>query len=353
MARNLPLRPIRHSEKGCILATIYDLIEVTGISENTTYTMAAGNVLGVVDGMTSTALNDGEFDIGDAIVIGGVSYSINRIQEPSNSSRYGLADGTDRSIDPGSESNLASVFLTVSNGTSVRYFIIPNDSYGDLTLDEVRTGSLIDVAASDSAIISTINNAVKFVCFVAGSMILTPNGEVAVEDIRQGDLVITRDHGAQSVRAILTKEIDLRRAQDRDKPVAFAAGSLGANRPSRQLCLSPQHRLLVADPSGNSVLVPAKSLVGRSGVRIMHGKRQVRYFHLVFERHEIIWANGTPTESFFPGPEALQAISEDDLEALSNLYGRDIRNAATALDTPAAPILKGQEARRANLVIGK
>lgn len=335
------------------MATIYDLIEVTGISANTTYTMLAGNVLGVVDGATSTALDDGEFDLRDTIIIGGVTYTIDRIQEPSSASRFGLADGTDRSIDPGSESNLAAVFLTVSNGSNVRYFIIPNDSYGDMTLDEIRTGSLTDVAGSDAAIISTQNNDVRFVCFVSGSMILTPTGEVAVEDIRIGDLVVTQDHGAQAVQAVLTKEINLDSAPDRAKPIAFAAGSLGANKPTRRLCLSPQHRLLMTDGSGTPVLVPAKSLLGRNGVRIMHGKRQVRYFHLVFERHEIIWANGTPTESFFPGPEALQAISKDDLEALSKLFEQDIGNAAFPFEAAAAPILKGQEARRANLMIGK
>lgn len=58
------------------MTTIYDLIEVTGIAENTTYSFAAGNLLGVIDGATGADLNDGEFDEGDSIVIGGVSYAL-------------------------------------------------------------------------------------------------------------------------------------------------------------------------------------------------------------------------------------------------------------------------------------
>ena len=61
------------------MATIYDLFEVTSISANTTYSEAAGNLLGVVDSVSSSDLNDGEFDEGDDILIGGVFYNIDQI----------------------------------------------------------------------------------------------------------------------------------------------------------------------------------------------------------------------------------------------------------------------------------
>lgn len=315
------------------MATIYDLIEVTGFAENTTYSLAAGNLLGVVDGLAGSSLTDGEFDIGDAVTIGGTSYSISRIQEPASSGRFTLADGTNLSFDPGSESNLSAVFLTVTSGGQTRYFIIPNDSYGDMTIDEIRTGSLTDVAASDAAIISTTNNIVDVMCFVAGAMISTPQGRVAVQNIRQGDLVLTRDHGPQPVQAILTQEVDLADAPDRLRPIAFRAGALGPGQPDRRLCLSPQHRILLTDRAGQPVLVPAKALLGRAGVRVMQGKRRVSYHHLVFSRHEVIWANATPSESFFPGPAARQALPHLDATPFA----------------PAAPLLRVQAARRAAL----
>ncbi|MEX1234148.1 MAG: hypothetical protein WEB56_04085, partial [Roseovarius sp.] len=70
------------------MATIYDLIEVTGIRENTTYSVANGNLLGVVDNVTSPELGDGEFDERDDIFIGGVRYRIDLIQEPESSGRF-------------------------------------------------------------------------------------------------------------------------------------------------------------------------------------------------------------------------------------------------------------------------
>lgn len=158
------------------MATIYDLIEVTNISPDTTYSLANGNLLGVVDGMTSPQLDDGEFDIGDIVTIGGVNYTIDRIQEPLNSGRFTEGDGTDNSFNPGSETNLDAVFLTISNGTETRYFIIPNDRYGDMNVEQIRTGSLEDVGGKDSAIISTTDNNVNVVCFVDGTMIETERG---------------------------------------------------------------------------------------------------------------------------------------------------------------------------------
>lgn len=290
------------------MATIYDLIEVTGFADNTTYSLAAGNLLGVVDGLTGTAISDGEFDIGDGVTIGGVAYTISRIQEPLNSGRFTLADGTNRSFDPGSESNLSAVFLTVTNGSETRYFIIPNDSYGDMTLAEVRTGSLTDVAASDAAIISTTNNDVRLMCFLAGTRITTPQGRVLVQRIRPGDLVTTRDHGDQPVQKVLRQEIDLAAAPDRLRPIAIQPGALGPGQPDRRLCVSPQHRILVTDRGGQPVLVPAKALLGLYGVRVMRARRPVAFYHLVFSRHEVIWANAAPTESFFPGPQARQSL---------------------------------------------
>ncbi len=328
------------------MATIFDLFEVSDISENTTYSVAAGNLLGVVDGATSADLNDGEFDLGDVIAINGVTYTISQIQEPSSSGRFTLEDGTNRSFDPGSEANLSAIFLTVTNGGETRHFIIPNDSYGDMTVQEIRTGSLNDVAGSDAAVNSTTDNNVNAVCFVAGSRIDTPDGAVVVEDIQVGDLVLTRDNGPQAVRAILVRELDLNDGSDRLKPIAFDVGSLGPGRPNSRLCLSPQHRVLVTDPSGHSVLVPAKALTSRRGVRVMHGKRHVSYFHLVFSRHEIIWANGTLTESFYPGPVAMRMIPSDSRAELWDIFGDTLTQCANGFSMAAAPILRLQDARQ-------
>ncbi|WP_299565982.1 Hint domain-containing protein [uncultured Sulfitobacter sp.] len=328
------------------MATVFDFLELTDISENTTYSHAAGNLLSVVDQVSSSDLNDNEFDEGDDILIGGVSYNIDLIQKPSSGGKFTLGDGSQQTFGSGMEINLDVVFLTVSNGGDVRHFAIPNDSYGDMNVQSIQIGELRHSRFNDVKLISTSNNEVNAVCFADGTMIKTPNGETAVEKIEIGNLVLTRDNGVQPVRAILVRKLDFRTAPERLKPIAFSKDSLGPSRPHSKLCVSPQHRMLVVDPSGNMVLVPAKALLPRRGVRVAHGRRQVTYIHLVFSAHQIIYANGTPTESFFPGRMAMEAIPETCRAEIQDLFGEDVASDTGNHRKAAAPVLRVQEAQR-------
>jgi hypothetical protein len=328
------------------MATIFDLFEVSSISEHTTYSKADGNLLGVVDNVDSADLSDGEFDEGDTVQIDGLTYTIDHIQEPSSSGRFSLEDGTDRSFNPQSESNLDVVFLTVSNGDDVRHFIVPNDSYGDMNVQSIRTGEIEDVGGNDAALVSTTDNNVNAVCFVANTMIQTPRGSVPVEDLEIGDLVWTRDHSCQKVRYIISSNLDFNIASEKLKPIIFEQDSLGPGRPSQRLLVSPQHRMLVTTESGATVLVPAKALTERKGVRVARGRRKVTYFHLVFSRHEIIFANDTPTESMFAGRMALQAVPRKCRAEIEDIFGRAILDEFDRSDSAAAPILCVQEAKR-------
>jgi hypothetical protein len=177
-------------------------------------------------------------------------------------------------------------------------------------------------------------------------MIKTPDGDVAVEEIIVGASVQTLDNGPQKVWMILKRELDFKTAPCHLKPIKFEDESLGSGRPSRPLMVSPQHRMLVKDPLGNSVLVPAKSLTQRRGIRVAHGVRQITYFHLVFSRHEVIIANDTPTESSFPGAMALKAIPKACHSEILEIFGIDDVMRPDDLTMIAAPILHFQDAKR-------
>ncbi len=325
------------------MATFHDLFELASVAANTTYSKVAGTLLGVVDNVTSSALDDGEYDVGDAITIGGIPYTINLIQEPSGNGFFTLSNGGTTPFSAGSESNLQVVFLTVSNGGTTRYFAVPNDSFGDFRIQSLTTGTLTTVAGSDAAVISTVNNATGVDCFAAGTLIATPSVQVKIEDINIGDLVLTRDHGPQPVRLRLMRDLDFAFAPQRLRPIAFEAGSLGRGRPSARLCVSPQHRILVTPPLGQPVLVPARALIGHRGVRIMQGLRRVRYFHVVFSQHELIFANDTPTESFYPGKVALERVSSRTMGEIVDIFGQYAVN--TAAIKTAAPVLRTRAAR--------
>lgn len=309
------------------MATIYDMIEVTGIAADTTYSETNGNLLGVVDGSNGTSLNDGEFDEGDSFIIEGLTYTIDRIQEPSSSGRFTLGDGSDRSFNPQSESNLDVVFLTVSRGGVTRYFVIPNDSYGDMNVQAIRTGSIEDVAGNDAALVSTQNNSVDVVCFAAGTLIeTTDRSQRTIEDLRQGDPVRTLDHGFQAVKWIgrrtLSRSCLAHNPQAR--PIRIRRGALGTDVPQYDLLVSPQHRMFVRSAIAArmfdhaEVLVPAKSLLALDGVEIAADLECVTYYHLLFDRHEVVFANGSAAESLYTGPQALKVLAPADrIEVLS------------------------------------
>lgn len=159
-------------------------------------------------------------------------------------------------------------------------------------------------ANNNSVGIITVN---QVPCFVAGTRILTPTGEVPVESLRPGDLVFTQDDGPQPLRWIGRRAVP---ALGDHAPVHIAAGTFG---PHRALQLSPQHRVLICDSLAEllfgeaEVLVAAKDLVNDHSVHIQEGG-MVEYVHLMFDRHQVVFAEGLATESFLPGPQTTKSF---------------------------------------------
>lgn len=164
-------------------------------------------------------------------------------------------------------------------------------------------------------------------CFVAGTRIETPDGHRAVETLAVGDAVTTLDHGPQVIRWIGSRDLDSidLQGKPRLRPIRIARGALGDGLPHNDLCVSPQHRMLVRSPiavrmfSAQEVLVPAHKLLDLPGVREEADLNAVTYFHMLFDRHEVIFAEGAPTESLYTGPEALKGVGADaraEIEAL-------------------------------------
>ncbi|MEL7461118.1 MAG: Hint domain-containing protein [Pseudomonadota bacterium] len=142
-------------------------------------------------------------------------------------------------------------------------------------------------------------------CFLEGTRIETDCGAKPVEDLEAGDLVRTADAGYQPVKAVMSRDVVFGPpALEKERPVLFQPGSLGANMPTAPLAVSPQHRVVVHDAAGSEWLCPAKGLLGRPGVRRMNGRRQVRYVHLILAAHQVVFAEGAPAESFYPGAYA-------------------------------------------------
>ena len=172
-------------------------------------------------------------------------------------------------------------------------------------------------AAADNTFFTEDNTGV--VCFAAGTRILTDRGEMPVEALKVGDLVMTRDNGLRPVRWIGAKRV---RGQGWLAPIRFAAGVLD-NR--RALVLSPQHRVMVSSKIAARVagerecLVAAKHLLALPGVAIMPTET-VCYFHLLFDRHELIVSEGAVTESLYVGDETRRLLDPGALAEIGALF---------------------------------
>jgi hypothetical protein len=160
-------------------------------------------------------------------------------------------------------------------------------------------------------------------CYVAGTLIDTPDGSRAAEQLVAGDLVRTQDHGAQALRWVGRSTHDVTEAL---APIRIAVGALGQGLPRRDLLVSPQHRMLLrsriaARMTGQSeVFLSAKKLLGLPGVTRETALSQVTYVHFLCDHHEIVFAEGAPSETLLPAPQALATLGRDAIEELQALF---------------------------------
>ncbi|NOD93723.1 calcium-binding protein [Ruegeria sp. HKCCD4884] len=197
-----------------------------------------------------------------------------------------------------------------------------------------------------------INENTLVPCFTRSTWIATTTGPKQIEQITLSDLVLTRDNGPQPLRWIGRRRVEEAELRTNSKlyPVRILAGSLGNGFPQRDLLVSRQHRMLVCSTIASrmfgvsEVLVPAIKLTSLPGIYVDTSVREVEYFHLLFDRHEIVFAEGTPSESLFTGPEALKAISDAAREEITALFPELTQT--DVLPEPAGFIPTGKQQRK-------
>ena len=164
-------------------------------------------------------------------------------------------------------------------------------------------------------------------CFTPGTRIATPKGERRVEELQLGDRVITRDNGIQEIRWVGHRDMsgaDLDRAAHL-KPVLIRQGALGNDLPERDMMVSPNHRVLVANDKTalyfeeREVLVAAKHLAGLDGVDIVDVSHTT-YIHMMFDQHEVVLSDGAWTESFQPGDMSLAGVGNAQRNEILELF---------------------------------
>ncbi len=132
-------------------------------------------------------------------------------------------------------------------------------------------------------------------CYCRGTRVLTDQGEVAVEDLKIDDRLITVSGLARPIRWIGTRGYAGRFAARNTEvlPIHIKPGALADNVPVRDLYVSPLHALFI-----DGVLIPAQNLVNGGSIVKMKAVDSVEYFHLELESHDVILAEGVPAESY-------------------------------------------------------
>ena len=326
-----------------------DDIDVT----NDSGTINGGAAVNPVDSINA-GTGDDEINIVDSTIAGSVSggsgndiinvtnSSINRLTSAFGEDTINISGSTVGTIRLGRDDDVLNfVGTTVTNAIDGRAgtdaFNLPAgtvvvDALGTFTVAAGVSYTLTDGSFTlPSGITGSYINfetGTGIPCFVHGTQVQTPSGPRPVEDLKAGDFVVTRHNGPQKVRWIGHRQFD---ASDLDanpklRPIRILAQTLGGGRPKRDLLVSRQHRMLVQSKIAermfgqSDALISAVKLTDLPGIFIDETVKDVTYCHLLFEQHEIIFAEGAPTESLFTGPQAMKALSALAREEIMTIF---------------------------------
>ncbi len=167
--------------------------------------------------------------------------------------------------------------LVVTDGSATASFLIADASEGDVY-----------------AVAADYSGTIVAACYCPGTLILTDGDETPVEALAIGDTVVTASGEHRPVRWIGHRSYSGRflTANPGLQPVLLRAGSLGDGLPGRDLRVSPLHAMFL-----DGVLVPAGLLVNGSTI-VREQVERVDYLHVELDRHDLLLAEGAPSESY-------------------------------------------------------
>ena len=188
-------------------------------------------------------------------------------------------------------------------------------NYTLISANTTNVGQLSNGTAISA--MSTTKTALKTgTCFALGTLIQTQNGWKAIEDLIAGDLILTIDNGLQPIKMIISRSIC---GFGKNAPIVINRGGV------RPLVVSPLHRIYQQDIYADLLfgvpdfLVCAKDLVNHDTI-YRSPRAEVTYFHILFDRHEIICADGIWAESMYLGSESLRVFDQNQLSDLQGLF---------------------------------
>jgi hypothetical protein len=192
--------------------------------------------------------------------------------------------------------------------------LVIDDAGGNITIqmDGAVTGDLFTLV-SDGHTGTFVEEDDYAPCYLRGTLILTAAGERPVEDLRIGDLLMTAGGNALPLKWIGRRYYrDWLAIGSADvQPILFKAGSIADGVPRRNLYVSPEHAMFI-----DGLLIPARHLANGKSIVKMTSMEEVDYFHLEFDRHVIVLAEGAEAESFVDDDSRMLFHNADEYRAL-------------------------------------
>lgn len=164
-------------------------------------------------------------------------------------------------------------------------------------------------------------------CLTPGILITTERGDIAVEDLRLGDKVLTRDNGYQEIRWIGARSLSGRFLLDNPhlRPVRISQDAFGEAMPINEATLSPNARLPVVEEAAGllkktgEAMVPVKHMINQSSVQQVDSIG-ITYILIMFDRHEVIAASGFWFECFHPGDYSMGAMGNAQRNEIFEIF---------------------------------
>ncbi|MDE2240109.1 MAG: Hint domain-containing protein, partial [Rhodospirillales bacterium] len=278
---------------------------------------ALSNQLGGIDGAVTFGTGGGvlNFSTTNGAVAGEIDFTGTAEHELSHAlGRADFNDGSNYTLmdlyayaSPGTlqSTPYAPTYFSINDGQTTLVSFDTTSDYSDWAdqtqyhTDAFGAYAYPGYATTISSVDTTLMSVLGFdvACFCPGTMMLTPDGEVAVECLSIGDEVVT-PNGPARIKWIGRSAYEGRFLAGNPLmlPVTFLSGALGEGLPYRKMSVSPGHGVLL-----HGVLVPAWRLVNQ--VSVLQGEVEgvVEYLHIDLDRHDLLTADGCLSESWGNG----------------------------------------------------
>ena len=168
-----------------------------------------------------------------------------------------------------------------------------NTSYANLTNPLAASDGQIFINSSTNDVV-TNNTTVSPPCFLAGTRIATPRGEVPVEQLVAGDTLSTNSGAAQPIVWIGTgRVLATRGRRNAATPVIVRKGAIADNVPYRDLRMTKGHSLFI-----DGALIPVEYLINHRTILFDDHAQEVSIYHIELAAHDVLIADGAPAESY-------------------------------------------------------